>query len=313
MKKPLIILTGPTAVGKTKLSVALAKRIGGEIISADSMQVYRHMDIGSAKVTEQEMQGVRHHLIDCLEPSEPFHVVAFQAMAKAALEEIYSRGRIPVIAGGTGFYIQSVLYDIHFGESSEDPELRRRLEKLAQEEGPEALHQKLEAVDPEAAAAIHPSNIKRTIRALEYHAQTGGRISEHNAGEQLRESPYNFIYLVLNMERALLYERINARVDEMFAAGLPDEVRRLKEMGYDRSFVSMQGIGYKELFAWLDGECTLEEAREQVKLATRHFAKRQLTWFRRERDVTWVDTDGKDTETLLTEIAGLIRQKTGVI
>ena len=309
MKQPLVILTGPTAVGKTALSVALAKRIGGEIISADSMQVYRHMDIGSAKVTREEMEGVPHHLIDCLEPSEEFHAAAFQQMAKQAVKSILDAGHIPVIAGGTGFYIQSVLYDIDFSEAEPSPEIREALEAFAREEGAMALHRRLEAVDPEAAGQIHPSNIRRTIRALEYYGQTGKPISEHNRTERSRESAYRHAYFVLNMDREHLYRRINDRVDEMMRQGLVGEVERLKEMGYDRSYVSMQGIGYKEILSFLDGECTLEEAVEQIKLATRHFAKRQLTWFRRERDVIWVNAEGRTKEDILNELVGIIRER----
>ncbi len=291
MKKPLIILTGPTAVGKTDLSLRLARRIGGEIISADSMQVYRHMDIGSAKIMPQEMEGIPHHLIDVLEPSESFHVVRFQQMAKEAMNAIYANGHIPIVTGGTGFYIQALLYDIDFEDTCEDTSYREMLEKLAEEKGDEELHRMVADVDPASAEAIHCHNRKRLIRALEYYHLTGKRISEHNEQERQRSSPYDFSYFVLNRNRAVLYDRINRRVDQMMDAGLVEEVRRLKEMGYDRSYVSMQGIGYKELLAWLDGELSLEDTVELIKKDTRHFAKRQLTWFKRERDITWIDLD----------------------
>ena len=289
MKRPLIILAGPTAVGKTAASIRLAKAIGAEIISADSMQVYRHMDIGSAKIRQEEMEGVPHYLIDVLEPEEEFNVVRFQQMAKAAAEEIYAKGKIPLVAGGTGFYIQALLYDIDFTENDGDTSYRRSLEKTAGEKGGEYLHAMLRESDPKAAEEIHPHNIKRMIRALEFHHQTGGKISEHNEAEREKSSPYDFAYFVLTDERSRLYERIDRRVDKMMEEGLLEEVRYLKERGVKRESTAMQGLGYKELYAYLDGECTLEEAVRIIKRDTRHFAKRQLTWFKRERDVIWAD------------------------
>lgn len=290
-KRPLVILTGPTAVGKTALSIKLAKSIGGAIISADSMQVYRHMDIGSAKVTKKEMDGVPHYLIDVLEPWEEFNVVVFQQMAKQALEEIYARGAVPVIAGGTGFYIQALLYDIDFKENHQGNQLRAELEALAEEKGCEYLHQQLAKVDPESAQAIHSHNVKRVIRAMEYYQQTGEKISVHNQEERQKESPFAFVYYVITDERSRLYARIEKRVDVMLEQGLVDEVKRLKAMGCHRGMVSMQGLGYKEILDYLDGECSLEEAVYRLKRDTRHFAKRQLTWFKRERDVQWVDLE----------------------
>ena len=289
MKRPLIILAGPTAVGKTAASIRLAKAIGAEIISADSMQVYRHMDIGSAKIRQEEMEGVPHYLIDVLEPEEEFNVVRFQQMAKAAAEEIYAKGKIPLVAGGTGFYIQALLYDIDFTENDGDTSYRRSLEKTSEEKGGEYLHAMLREADPKAAEEIHPHNIKRMIRALEFHHQTGGKISEHNEAEREKSSPYDFAYFVLTDERSRLYERIDRRVDKMMEEGLLEEVRYLKERGVKRGSTAMQGLGYKELYAYLDGECTLEEAVRIIKRDTRHFAKRQLTWFKRERDVIWAD------------------------
>lgn len=288
-KRPLIILTGPTAVGKTDLSIRLARAVGGEIISADSMQVYRHMDIGSAKVTPEEMGGIPHHLIDVLDPTEDFNVVIFQQMAKKALEEINSHGKIPIVAGGTGFYIQALLYDIDFRENPEGDKIRRELEALAEEKGAEHLHRMLEAVDPESAEAIHSNNVKRVIRALEYFRQTGEKISLHNEQERQKESPYNFLYFVVNTERSLLYERIDRRVDQMMEQGLVDEVKRLQDMGCRRGMVSMQGLGYKEMLDYLNGVCSLEEAVYILKRDTRHFAKRQITWFKREREVLWLN------------------------
>ena len=289
MKRPLIILAGPTAVGKTAASIRLAKAIGAEIISADSMQVYRHMDIGSAKIRQEEMEGVPHYLIDVLEPEEEFNVVRFQQMAKAAAEEIYAKGKIPLVAGGTGFYIQALLYDIDFTENDGDTSYRRSLEKTAEEKGGEYLHAILREADPKAAEQIHPHNIKRMIRALEFHHQTGGKISEHNEAEREKSSPYDFAYFVLTDERSRLYERIDRRVDMMMEEGLLEEVLYLKERGVKRESTAMQGLGYKELYAYLDGKCTLEEAVRIIKRDTRHFAKRQLTWFKRERDVIWAD------------------------
>lgn len=290
-KKPLIIIAGPTAAGKTKASIVLAKKVDGEIISADSMQVYRYMDIGSAKVTPVEMQGVPHHLIDVLEPTEEFNVVRFQSMAKAAMADIYARGRIPILVGGTGFYIQSILYDIDFTENEADTPYRHELERLAEQQGNDALYQMLIEADPEAAENLHPNNVKRIIRALEYHRLTGQKISEHNQEQRQKVSPYDAYYFVLTMDRARLYQRIDLRVDNMLEQGLVEEVRRLKEMGLTKNDVSMQGLGYKEILACLEGEMTLEEAIYTIKRDTRHFAKRQMTWFRRETDAIWIDCD----------------------
>lgn len=289
MKKPLVILTGPTAVGKTKASIGLAKAIGGEIISADSMQVYKQMDIGSAKIKSAEMEGVPHYLVDVLEPDDEFHVVRFQQMAKQAMCEIYEKGKIPILVGGTGFYIQAVLYDIDFSENEKDTSYRDKLEYLAQTKGAAYLHERLMEVDEKSAKDIHANNVKRVIRALEYFHQTGEKISEHNEEQRSKKSPYNFAYFVLNDERSHLYERINLRVDQMITEGLVEEVQSLKDKGYTKDMVSMQGLGYKEMLDYLDGKYSLEQAVEIIKRDTRHFAKRQITWFKREVDVTWID------------------------
>lgn len=294
MKKPLIVLTGPTAVGKTKLSIALAKAVNGEIISADSMQVYRHMDVGSAKITPDEMDGVPHHLVDVLDPTEDFNIVLFQQLAKKSMEEIYSKGRIPILVGGTGFYIQAITRDIDFTQSEQDDSYRKELEALAEEKGNTFLHDMLASVDPKSAEDIHENNVKRVIRALEFYKQNGTRISEHNEEQKEHVSPYDLAYFVLNAPRPLLYERIDARVDEMLKNGLVEEVKTLQLMGCHRGMVSMQGLGYKEILAWLEGEYPYEEAVHILKRDTRHFAKRQLTWFRREGEVTWVDKDKFD-------------------
>lgn len=293
-EKNMVILTGPTAVGKSALSIALAKALDTGIISADSMQVYKHMDIGSAKITPEEMQGVPHALIDVYEPDEPFHVVQFQHDAKAAMEQFWDKDKLPLVVGGTGFYIQALLYDVDFSEEDADLKLRQKYAQLAQSEGAEALHAQLAQVDPQAAGQIHANNIKRVIRALEFYEKTGTPISAHNAAERAKQSPYGFAYFVLTDRREHLYERIDARVDAMMEQGLLGEVKKLRDMGYTRDLVSMQGLGYKELLAYLDGECSLDEAVYMIKRDTRHFAKRQLTWFRRERDVIWVDKPAFD-------------------
>lgn len=304
-------MTGPTAVGKTVASIGLAKAVEGEIISADSMQVYRGMDIGSAKISRKEMDGVRHYLVDVLEPEEEFNVVKFQRLARQAAEEIYSRNKIPIVVGGTGFYIQALLYDIDFTENDGDISLRQELEKTAEEKGPEYLHQLLQEVDPQAARDLHPNNIKRVIRALEFYRQTGQKISEHNRKERAKESPYRYAYFVLTDDRARLYDRIDRRVDAMMEAGLLEEVRSLRDRGVKRTCTSMQGLGYKELYACLEGECSLDEAVRIIKRDTRHFAKRQLTWFRRERDVIWLDKGRflQDEGRILQEMLRCLKEK----
>ena len=291
MKKPLIVLTGPTAVGKTSLSISLAKAVNGEIISADSMQVYKGMDIGSAKIRKEEMQGVTHYLVDILEPEEEFHIVKFQELAKAALEEIYAKGKIPILVGGTGFYIQAVTRDIDFTQAEQETSYREELEQFAKEKGAEYLHEKLREVDSKSAENIHANNVKRVIRALEFYHQNGTPISEHNEEQKQQTSPYNLVYFVLTAPREILYERIDRRVDQMMEEGLLEEVKSLRARGCHRGMVSMQGLGYKEILAYLEGEYPLEEAVRILKRDTRHFAKRQLTWFRREQDVIWVDKE----------------------
>lgn len=309
-KKPIIILTGPTAVGKTALSIALAKAIDGEIISADSMQVYKQMDIGSAKITKDEMEGVPHHLVDVLDPQEGFDVCRFQSMAKEALAGIYERGRVPIVVGGTGFYIQALLYDIDFTETKEDTAYRRELSELARTKGNHVLHEMLKQVDPESAEAIHENNVKRVIRALEFYQETGEKISAHNEQQRLHESPYQFCYFVLTDDRKILYERIDERVDLMLEQGLVAEVQALKEQGCRADTVSMKGLGYKEILAYLDGQISLEEAVYIIKRDTRHFAKRQLTWFRRERDVIWLDRQAyQDEASILETMLCILREQ----
>lgn len=314
MKKPIIILTGPTAVGKTKASIGLAKALNGEIISADSMQVYKYMDIGSAKIRPEEMQGVKHYLVDVLDPEDEFHVVRFQQMAKQAMEEIYAKGKIPIVVGGTGFYIQALLYDIDFTESNEDTAYRDELEHLASEKGADYLHEMLREVDSASAETIHANNVKRVIRALEFYKLTGQKISEHNEKERAKESPYDFCYFVLNDDRKLLYDKIDQRIDLMLKEGLLEEVEALRQKGYTKDMVSMQGLGYKEILDYLNGECTLEEAIYILKRDTRHFAKRQLTWFRRERDVIWINKNEyhHHEEKILDVMLSYVRERTDI-
>lgn len=304
-KKPLIILTGPTAVGKTALSIELAKAVNGEMISADSMQVYRMLDIGTAKIKPEEMEGIKHYLIDVLEPTEDFNVFRFQQMAKAALEEIYAKGKIPIVVGGTGFYIQALLYDITFEETEESP-YRKKLEQYAKINGAHALHEQLKDIDLVSYQEIHENNVKRVIRALEFYHDTGYPISTHNALEREKESPYNFAYFVLNDDRQKLYNRIEYRIDQMLEDGLVKEVQSALAYGCTKEMVSMQGLGYKEIIPYLEGNCSLEDAVYILKRDTRHFAKRQLTWFRRERDVIWVDkTEQTTTE---DQLAYMLKQ-----
>lgn len=308
--KPMVVLTGPTAVGKTELSIRLAEALDGEIISADSMQVYKKMNIGTAKIRKEEMGGIPHHLIDVLDPAEEFNVARFQEMAKEALAGIYERGKIPLVVGGTGFYIQGLLYDIDFTREEQDKSYRERLQKKAEEEGAGAVYQMLVKVDSVSAGKIHPNNVKRVIRALEFYHLNGRPISEHNEEEARKKSPYQSAYFVLNQERQTLYERINRRVDLMMEEGLIGEVKSLVEEGYGRNLVSMQGIGYKEVFDYLEGEISLEETTERIKKDTRHFAKRQLTWFGREKEVIMIDKDKFETEEkILEHMLGILREK----
>lgn len=288
-KLPLVVLTGPTAVGKTSLSIRLAHEISAEIISADSMQVYKRMDIGTAKIKKEEMDGITHHMIDILEPQEDFNVTMFVSMASELVKNITDRGNIPLITGGTGFYIQALLKNVMFTEEKEDSSIRRELMEYAAANGPEALHDMLGMTDPEYAAQVHPNNIKRVIRAIEYYRRTGDKFSEHNKREALRESPYNYAYFVLNDRRSHIYDRINKRVDIMMQDGLVNEVASLLEEGCTTDMVSMQGLGYKEIIEYIQGRCTLDEAVDNLKQSTRHFAKRQLTWFKREKDTIWYD------------------------
>lgn len=290
-KEPLIIIAGPTATGKSAAAVDLALRCNGAVISADSMQVYRGMDIGSAKVTAEEMHGVDHYLIDCVEPTQEWNVVRFQQEARAAVREIRSRGQLPILCGGTGFYIQALLYDVDFTQMDCDRTYRQELTQIARMQGPDALYELLRERDPASAAAIHPHNVKRVIRALEFQHESGNTISEHNAAQRQKETAYDALYFVLTMDRNKLYERINRRVDRMMEQGLEEEVDRLRKAGLTSSDISMQGLGYKQIMESREGRYDIAEAVRLIKRDTRRFAKRQLTWFRRERDVIWVDRD----------------------
>ena len=289
--KDLIVLTGPTAVGKTSLSIALAKAVDGEIISADSMQVYKYMNIGTAKITEEEKCGIPHFLIDEFEPDEEFNVTIFKNKVMGYIKDITSRGKVPIIVGGTGFYIQSVIYDINFNEYGDDSNVRKKYEAMAETIGKSELHKKLALVDREYADSVSENNVKKVVRALSFFEMTGEKLSEHNKRERERCSPFDFAYFVLTMDRKKLYERIDKRVDLMFDMGLVDEVKALMAKGYDKSLVSMQGIGYKEVIDYLNGKTSLEECIDIIKRDTRHFAKRQLTWFKREKVVTYIDKD----------------------
>lgn len=289
--KDLFILAGPTAVGKTDISIKLAKRLNGEIISADSMQIYKYMDIGSAKVTKDEMQGVPHYLIDMVEPQESFNVSEYKKLAEEKIHIILNKGKLPMLVGGTGLYINSLIYNYDFTEAGNDEEYRTHLQYLAQTEGKEYVHTLLRDVDMESYNRLYPNDLKRVIRALEVYKLTGKTISQFNEENDIYDIPYNVFYFVLNMDRDKLYDRINKRVDIMIEKGLVDEVKKLKAMGYTAHMQSMKGIGYKEILYYLDGNISLDEAIYLIKKGSRNYAKRQLTWFRKDKRVIWIDKD----------------------
>lgn len=291
MKKKLILIAGPTAVGKTSVSIELAKKINGEIISADSVQVYRGLDIGSAKIKKEEMQGIEHYLIDIKEADEDFNVVIFKDLVKEAIDKIYEKGKIPILVGGTGFYLQAVLYDIDFLKQDDKKalELRRELEKEYEEKGADYMFEKLLSIDKEAAFYIHKNNAKRLIRAIEFALLNNEKISLHNKEQRKKESIYDSCFFVLSMDRKKLYSRIDERVELMFSEGLLKEFENLLDKGINKNNMSMQAIGYKELFLYKDGLCSLEEVKEKIKQNTRHFAKRQITWFKREKQINDID------------------------
>ncbi|MCM3023503.1 tRNA (adenosine(37)-N6)-dimethylallyltransferase MiaA [Heyndrickxia ginsengihumi] len=314
-KEKLIVLIGPTAVGKTELSIALAKRFDAEIISGDSMQVYKGMDIGTAKISEEEMGHIPHHLIDIKEPDESFSVAEFQQLVRNKISDIHNRNKMPMIVGGTGLYIQSIIYDYQFSDISGDEEYRTHLEKKAKEEGAESLFQLLKQNDPESAKSIHPNNVRRVIRALEIYHFSGKTVAEYQK-TQKREALYDIALIGLTMDRDKLYERINKRVDQMMEQGLLEEVKKLYERNI-HDVQSIQAIGYKELYAYLDGRVTLEDAVEQLKQNTRRFAKRQLTWFRNKMDVQWFDMTNESEKTKKFQeisdfIAGKLKLKSNI-
>lgn len=289
-KTPVVVIVGPTAVGKTKTGIELAKAFDGEIVSGDSVQVYRGMDIGSAKVTKEEAEGIPHHLIDICDPDDAMSVAVFQQLARAAIDDIYARGKLPIIVGGTGLYIRSILYDYEFVERPVDEALRADLERLAEVEGREALHQRLVQLDPERAATIHPNNVRRVVRALEVAMQGDTQTTDSAPSEH-----YDYRLFVLHADREILYDRINQRVDAMMEAGLVEEVERLLAQGY-RETQAMRAIGYKEVIPFIDGNISKEKATDLLKQHTRQFAKRQLTWFRHQFDGIWVDMGRKSFE-----------------
>lgn len=309
MKKPLIIIAGPTACGKTAISIELAKKINGEIISADSMQVYKYMDIGTAKADSNEMDGIKHYLIDEFYPDEEFNVMIFQQKAKAYMQQIYEKGKIPIIVGGTGFYINAVVNDNNFMEIEQDDTFRNSLYRMAEQKGARYLHDKLREIDPDSAEMIHANNIKRVARAIEFFELTGNQISKHNREEKQKESPYNVAFLILNMDREKLYTKIDMRVDKMISKGLVEEVKSLLDKGYSTDLVSMQGLGYKEIVAYLKGEITLENAIYELKKGTRHFAKRQLTWFKGQTNGQWIDTDKQDTNKIINSMCIYLKNR----
>ena len=299
--KDLFILAGPTAVGKTEISIKLAQKLNGEIISADSMQIYKYMDVGSAKISKEEMKEVPHHLVDVIEPSEEFSVAEFKERAESAIEEITNKNKLPMIVGGTGFYINSLIYNYSFADTNKDEEYREYLTKLAEVEGKEYVHGLLKDVDEESYNKLYPNDLKRVIRALEVYKVSGKPMSEFATKQDILDIPYNVYYFVLNMDRKKLYSRINLRVDIMMKNNLIDEVIKLKEMGYNADMQSMKGIGYKEVLYYLNGEISLSEAVEMIKQGSRNYAKRQLTWFRKDPRVNWINKDDFNSEDEIVE------------
>ncbi|MFE7061816.1 tRNA (adenosine(37)-N6)-dimethylallyltransferase MiaA [Sutcliffiella sp. NPDC057660] len=299
-KQKVIVIIGPTAVGKTKLSVELAQRVNGEIISGDSMQIYKEMNIGTAKVSKEEMQGVPHYLIDVKEPTEPYSVAEFQREVRELIDVISKKGCIPIIAGGTGLYIQSVLYDYQFSDTGKDEEIRLRLEKQVEQEGMDKVFEELRRIDPVSAENIHPNNVRRVIRALEVFHSTGKTMAEYQESQE-QELLYDVAFVGLTMDREVLYDRINLRVDLMVEQGLFEEVESLYKKGI-RDCQSIQAIGYKELYGYFDGKLSKEQAIEALKQNSRRYAKRQLTWFRNKMEVTWFDMTDANFEVILEEI-----------
>lgn len=302
----VVVLLGPTASGKTGLSVKLAKEINGEIVSADSMQVYRYMDIGTAKPDEEEKQGIKHYLMDEVNPDEEFSVAKYKELALKYIDEIIKKGKTPIVVGGTGLYINSLIYNITFSETISDWEYREGLKKEALEKGNEYLHNLLKDCDPNAALKIHPNNTNRVIRALEVYKFTNKTISSHQENSRLEPPKHDFILIGLSIDREKLYERINKRVDIMIDRGLMDEVRKLQSLGYNKSTVAMQGIGYKETLSFFRGELTFNEVVSILKRDTRRYAKRQQTWFRRITDINWINVDDNSEGNILENVKDCI-------
>ena len=311
--KPLVILVGPTAVGKTAASIGLAKALNGEIISGDSMQIFKGLDIGTAKITKEEMQGVPHHLIDIKEPWETFSVAEFKRLADEAIADIHDRGKMPIIVGGTGFYINSVLYEYHFGEADTDEAYRAELEQYAEAHGNEALWNILQEKDPDSAAKLHSNDTKRVIRALEVLHVTGIPASERQSTVDKQTMRYNAVYIALNMPREVLYDRINRRVDIMIQDGLEAEVRTALANGVAQDALSMTSIGYRQMIEYFNEEISFDRAVELIKRDTRHFAKRQLTWFRHDPNIQWVDKWGKTDEQVEAELLAIVHDKLGLL
>lgn len=314
MKKPLFILAGPTSVGKTDISIELAKILDGEIISADSMQVYKYMDIGTAKPTIEEMDGVPHHLIDVVYPDQDFSVAVFREMAGQLIDDILKRGKLPMVVGGTGLYVNSLTYSLDFTETISDQKYRDYLNKIADELGNSYIHNMLKDIDIDSYNRLHENDRKRIIRALEIYKHTGKTISEYQRQSREKDIEYDLCMVGLIMDRQKLYDRINLRVDIMMEKGLLDEVKRLLSMGYTKDLTSLQGLGYKEIISYLEGEYSLEGAIYNIKQGTRHFAKRQLTWFRREERMHWVNLDDFDNRNdVLKNIAQYIAGKISLV
>lgn len=304
-KKDLVVVVGPTAIGKTDLGIKLAQKLNGEIVSADSMQIYKYMDIGTAKPHMEERQGIPHHMMDIIEPDESFNVALYQEGAKTAIEHIYDLEKLPILVGGSGLYINSIVYPLDFTDATEDLELRDTLYRLVEERGNTYLHEELSKVDPDTASRVHPNDVKRVVRALEIYRLTGKPMSKYRQNFKETEIPYNVVMIGLHMARARLYERINLRVDHMIDTGLIDEVKSLLDMGYTRDLISMQGLGYKEIVAYLEGDYTLDEAVDILKRDTRRFAKRQFTWFKKDSRIQWLDIENFQS---IDELSGHIVQ-----
>ncbi|NLU53389.1 MAG: tRNA (adenosine(37)-N6)-dimethylallyltransferase MiaA [Clostridiaceae bacterium] len=295
----VIVIAGPTASGKTDLAIEFALKCNGEIISADSMQVYRGMDIGTAKPTLEERRGIPHYMLDVVDPDEEFSVAQFQQMAKECIKDILSRGKVPIVAGGTGLYINSLVYNITFSETIADWKYREHLQNIAREQGPLVLHDMLKKVDPISAQNIHPNNVKRVIRALEVFETTGRPISEHQKESRKIKPEYDYKIFGIEVERDVLYRRIEKRTDKMIQMGLYEEVEGLLKKGYSPDLVSLQGIGYKEIIMCIQGKCSLDEAIYNIKLGTKHLAKRQMTWFRKTEGLKWINAGEMDTWAML--------------